>query len=357
MKQYIIHEISEDAFHAGTKAMKDSETILIEKKVFQILTFCPCKNKTGLINKCKRELQFLKFMKLEKGAILVMQHPLYIGVRYLKFLKIAKKVKRFKVIFLIHDLESLRNMLPAYHKLFQELDQRMFETGDVFIAHNQKMSAYLGGQGIPDHKIFCLGLFDYLTTSGKHIENHSSEEGIVIAGNLDPEKSGYIYQLTEKNCGRQLVLYGTNFAQDRMLKTNYCYKGIFPPDELPYELKGSYGLVWDGNEIHTCTGSMGNYLRYNNPHKLSLYVAAELPVIIWRQAALADFVSSHQIGILVDSLEEIEEKTAKVQAAEYEEMKENIKTLAEKVRSGGYLLEVYEEVVGFLENSGKYDGA
>ncbi len=340
-------------FHAGTKAMRDSETILLEKRGFQTFTFCFYKNKTGTINRFKKELQFLKFLKLEKNSILVMQHPLYIGTRYLKLLKVIKRLKKIRVCFLIHDLESLRNMLPAYHNLFQQLDQLMYETGDVFIAHNEKMAAYLIKQGIPADKMVVLGLFDYLTAPGKYIGNRSAEKGIVIAGNLDPEKSGYLYQLTEKHCSRQLIFYGTNFSQNRMSTANYCYKGAFPPDELPYELRGAYGLVWDGDEVQTCAGSMGNYLRYNNPHKVSLYIAAELPVIIWRHAALADFVSANHIGILIDSLDEIDDKLSKIETTEYERMKEHVKALAGKVRSGGYLLEAYEEALNILFVNGK----
>lgn len=353
MKQYIIQEKSKDMFHAGTKAMRDCETILQEKKNFQPFTFCSYKNKTGFINRFKKEFQFLQFVKLEKNSVFVMQHPLYIGTHYLKILKVVKKIKKIKVFFLIHDLESLRNMLPAYHNLFQQLDQLMYETGDVFITHNEKMSAYLIKQGIPAGKIVVLGLFDYLTAPEKHIGNRSAEKGIVIAGNLAPEKSGYLYQLTEEYCSRQLVLYGTNFSQNKMSTVNYCFQGVFPPDDLPYELNGSYGLVWDGDEIQTCAGNMGNYLRYNNPHKVSLYIAAELPVIIWRHAALADFVRAHHIGILIDSLEEIDDKLSKIETAEYERMRDHMKKLADKVRSGGYLLEAYEKALNILEVDGK----
>ncbi len=349
MKQYIIQEKREDMFHAGTKAMRDCETILQGKKNFQPFTFCSYKNKTGFINRFKKEFQFFKFIKLEKNSVFVMQHPLYIGTHYLKILKVFKKIKKIRIIFLIHDLESLRNMLPAYHNLFQQLDQLMYETGDVFLTHNEKMSAYLIKQGISADKIVVLGLFDYLTVPGKYTGNHSAEKGIVIAGNLDPEKSGYLYQLTEKHFGRQLILYGTNFSQSKMSTANYCYKGVFPPDELPYELQGDYGLVWDGNETQTCAGNMGNYLRYNNPHKVSLYIAAELPVIIWRHAALADFVSANHIGILIDSLDEIDDKLSKIETTEYERMKEHVKALADKVRSGGYLLGAYEEALNILE--------
>ncbi|NRO11242.1 Beta-1,6-galactofuranosyltransferase WbbI [Lactobacillus helveticus] len=48
----------------------------------------------------------------------------------------------------------------------------------------------------------------------------------------------------------------------------------------------------------------GNYLRYNDPHKLSLYLASGIPVIIWKKAAEAKFVEENKVGITVDSLED-----------------------------------------------------
>ena len=58
----------------------------------------------------------------------------------------------------------------------------------------------------------------------------------------------------------------------------------------------------------TCKGSFGEYLRINNPHKTSLYLASGIPVIIWSKAALAEFIEKNKCGITVDSLYEIADK-------------------------------------------------
>ena len=62
-------------------------------------------------------------------------------------------------------------------------------------------------------------------------------------------------------------------------------------------LFGSFGLVWDGMSSETCKGSFGEYLRINNPHKTSLYLASGIPVIIWSKAALAEFIEKNKCGI------------------------------------------------------------
>lgn len=40
--------------------------------------------------------------------------------------------------------------------------------------------------------------------------------------------------------------------------------------------------------------------------QLSLYVSSCLPVIVWSQDAIADFVKEHDIGFCVDSLSDCE---------------------------------------------------
>ena len=97
-----------------------------------------------------------------------------------------------------------------------------------------------------------------------------------------------------------------------------------------------FGLVWDGNSADTCSGNTGDYLRYNNPHKLSMYLASGLPVIIWSQAAEAPLVLEKGVGIAVSSLREIPEVLSGVDAVRYGKMRERVLALSGELRSGYY---------------------
>ena len=109
------------------------------------------------------------------------------------------------------------------------------------------------------------------------------------------------------------------------------------PDELIKNLTGKYGLVWDGDSIETCSGGKGEYLRINNPHKLSLYLAVGLPVIIWDEAAEADFVLRENVGFAVKSLYELSGKMSDISDYNYEIMKKNAETVGARLRNGEYL--------------------
>ena len=109
-------------------------------------------------------------------------------------------------------------------------------------------------------------------------------------------------------------------------------------------MEGSFGLVWDGVSAKTCEGIYGNYLRVNNPHKTSLYLASGIPVIIWKEAALADFIEKQHCGILVDSIDDITEKIKKMSDQEYCEIQKNVCDIGKKIRDGYFYKKALESV-------------
>ena len=134
-----------------------------------------------------------------------------------------------------------------------------------------------------------------------------------------------------------LALYGPNKAAT--YPKNITHYGSFPPDELPAKLTQNFGLVWDGTSIERCDGSFGNYLKYNDPHKTSLYLSSGLPVIIWKEAALADFIVKNQVGLAVDNLAQLDEILNELTPEEYYQMCQNVAKVAHKMRTGAYLKE------------------
>src|SRR5699024_6210027 len=99
------------------------------------------------------------------------------------------------------------------------------------------------------------------------------------------KKSKFIYKFPSELKKSKVNLYGNGYIGNQI---GLDYKGAFPSDKINSIIKGKYGLIWDGDRIDTCSGNVGNYLRYNNPHKLSMYLVANMPVIIWDKAAEAD---------------------------------------------------------------------
>lgn len=289
------------------------------------------------------------YSKVNDSDVIVVQYPIY-GFQLLnKFIPLIQKKKGAKFVVVIHDLETLRLGVGSQENAwFIKVEKRLLQLFDKIVCHNNRMREYLVEQGFQKSNLISLEIFDYLTEC---VWADKNEEGITIAGNLSKDKSMYIYKLLEVNPEFKINLYGPNFSIDE-LPPNVEYFGSFPPTELPEKIQGKFGLVWDGDSIETCSGNTGNYLRYNNPHKTSLYLASGIPVIIWRGAAMAQFVKENNVGIIVDNILEIKEVLENISEENYAEIKKNVSKIGWKLRKGGYYKDAIENVISQLRSEG-----
>ncbi len=287
-------------------------------------------------------------LKLPCDSTIFVQYPSAAWSKYpsLRLLNgEVKKAKNVKIIVLIHDLRSLRRAGRAIDTCELDAEEMdLLSLADKIIVHNETMAAVLSRRGVSPDKLIALGLFDYLTDFVPSVGGGGGTSvcSVAIAGNLNMEKSGYLRQLA-KIQSVQWHLYGPNYDANGMPNSNVIYEGCWPPEELPAHLKCCFGLVWDGMSVETCSGGYGEYLRINNPHKLSLYLTAGLPVIVWRESAVAQIVEEKGLGICVDSLSEISDAVAGLEADRLIEMWNNVRTIGAKVRNGDFIREALRQ--------------
>ena len=319
--KYYLKEFYVKEKHAGSKARLDAEKIMLEEGYQPFFQ----NNDSNPIT-------------LTENDVLILQFPLlWHSLKTLILTKLLRK-RKFKAYLLIHDIESLRNRSI---KSFQDVkyailhflqNKTVLERVDRIIAHNDKMKDVLVQLGIPEEKIISLEIFDYLIPDYE-VKKTYEKRTVLLAGNFDIKKAKYARQLPDNP---EFSIFGINFEEEN-LPQNVHYKGAFSPEELPYYLEGGFGLVWDGDSPYTCSGMFGEYLKMNNPHKASLYLASGFPIIVWRQSALSDFVTKNNCGILVDSLFEIAERLDSISNDEYEELIRNSKKIGDNIRNGHYL--------------------
>lgn len=273
-----------------------------------------------------------------KEDIKIFQYPLSIILEEMSIM--PKK----NVILFVHDLlETRRN---EYSKRVKK-EIKFLKKFKYLVVHNDKMKDYLVKNGIDKDKVFIIELFDYLCKKEISEKNHDLKKQIkvVYAGNLIKEKSPFIYQIDSNKLKFKINLYGKGIEKD--LTDKISYKGAYSPDELPEKLDGDLGLVWDGNFDESDENkSMKNYTKYNNPHKLSCYIAGEIPVIVWEKSAVADFVDKYNIGYKISNIYDINN----LDFSNYNEKLENIKKLSKKVKSGYFTKKVMEEVLEKINN-------
>lgn len=271
------------------------------------------------------------FCKLKKGDILLVQSSLLI----FKVVAKIKKIKGFKMIYLIHDLDAIRDSyddVTAVGELVEALNHV-----DVLICHNECMMKELKRRNC-NVPMVNLQIFDYYTNLPESHREWEDNGSVCFAGNLSKAKTGFLYKLDASDLNIPINVYGKKESEFKRLN----YKGCFKPEELPAKLEGNWGLIWEGNDF-SYNEESHPYIMVNNPHKASLYIVSGLPVIMWDKAAMASFVKEKGIGITISSLEELESSVKSVSKEEYEHMIKNLAAVRNDLIKGNYLKKAIRE--------------
>lgn len=342
MKYYLKDSFLSNEYekNAGNKARNDVEAILISEGYKGLELKVENWYKMNFFKAQQHKYRAIKsvFDQLGSGDELLIQFPIIHHTFFISQLIKQAQNRGVKFYLVIHDIETLRHVGNSAVKLRHKVRNYFQEKAalisvDGIIVHNDIMKNALTIQGIPSDKMVSLEIFDYLIPNFEEKSIPQKEEAIIIAGNLIPTKSGYLYNLPEQPAYN---LYGMGYDESRALK-NTTYFGSFMPDDLPNALQGSFGLVWDGDSSETCQGSFGNYLRINNSHKASLYLASGFPLVVWKESALAHFVLDKQCGIAVDSLHDLQKALDDLTYQDYMELSANARQVGVAIRSGDYL--------------------
>ena len=323
---------------AGNKAKTDVEKILSDlgykhaglrqttysnKIIGFILTF------TGIIK---------IFFTIGKNDTAFIQYPLK---KYYTFACKLIHLRRGKVITLVHDLGAFRRKKISIKEEIRKLNH-----SDYLIVHNNNMKEWLTRQGY-SHPMVCFEIWDYLSTADNKEQKKLDEQPIkvIYAGNSNYRKNNFLYSLEDIILNWKFELYGKGFDVNK-IKNNFkfAYKGYCQSDKLIEEVCGHFGLIWDGDSVTGCEGNFGVYLEMNNPHKASLYIRCNLPIIIWKKAALAPFIIENKIGISIQSLEELNKILPSISFEEYNEMRKNIIEINKKISSGFYLKKALSQI-------------
>ena len=338
LKDSFLHNAHEK--NAGNKARNDVEAILISEgyKGFELKVENWYKMNFFKAQQHKYQATKSVFDQLGAGDELLIQFPIIHHTFFISQLIKQAQKRGVKFYLLIHDVETLRHAAGSEVKLRHKLrnyfqEKKAMMSVDGIIVHNDIMKGVLANQGFPVNKMVSLEIFDYLIPNFQEKSLPQKEQAIIVAGNLNQTKSGYLYGLPESPAYN---LYGVGYDESRALN-NITYFGAFMPDDLPVALEGSFGLVWDGDSSETCQGTYGNYLRFNNSHKASLYLAAGFPLVVWKESALSHFVLENSCGIAVESLHNLKETIDNLSDTDYKDLVDNAKRVGQEIRDGHYL--------------------
>lgn len=324
MEKFFISKNYRDRYTASSKAKLDCEKI-VESLGFHNIGLKPTFYQNEYLGRLRTVLSnVIAIGRMPKQGIAFLQYPIF---GYKKQMLFAKK-RGNKVITIVHDLNVLRGTASEFS------DRSYLEQSDVLIVHTSQMKEWCKNN-LTCRQIIVLQVFDYLNDreieqKGKTFEKQHLT--VAFAGNLG--KSPFLDKLQATHIRFELFGIG---VEKRHLNECCVYQGCFPPEDLSIHINSQFGLVWDGDSIDTCAGIGGEYLKYIAPHKISMYLSCGIPVIVWKQSAMADFVMKYQVGIAVDSLDLLEEELSKYSELDYQNLMENVLEVRNKLLDGFFL--------------------
>ena len=286
----------------------------------------------------------IALIRLPFKSVLCTQYP---NNKFRKLIVFVAKLKQCKIITIVHDVRTLKGRTKD-----KKAELANIVCSDVIIVHNESMKRWFLEEGtkIP---IIVLGIFDYVSKSKPVQNEHKGVPDVfkvAYAGGFSHGKNAYLFDidLLEHNM-YTINLYGVGFDDSKRKVTKkesiIFHEGAFTAEEVAYKIEADFGLVWDGDSVHTCSGQYGEYLKFNNPHKTSLYLLCGLPIIVWDQAAIADFVTEHRLGLKVDDLSNLDNLLKKLSKSDYLEMKQNVMGIQEKLMNGEFIAEAVSKAL------------
>ena len=326
---YAIEEYVFNDYNALSKARKDVSCFVQENAFHTLVKNDRSKQRYGFFAKGLKALWVLvKVFTLCKNDVLFVQTSDFL----LKLILRIKNIRKFKLIYLIHDIYSLRyNTEISIDKHWMEIqnDIQVLNRCDYVIAHNQFMIDRLVQFGC-ESKLVSLDIFDYACNfpAKRCLWRKGQKIQIAFAGNIS--KSLFLKELDKKDFPFHVNVYGNPHVQYH----NLDYKGCVDADLLPDVIEGHFGLIWEGSYYADMTD---NYNQINNPRKLSMYIVAGLPIIALKGTAAGAFIEKEKIGLTIDSLEQLLDISNALNENEYQSMIDNCLKIRADLVKGMYI--------------------
>ncbi len=289
---------------------------------------------------------YLEMMELIRQAVrmertIIVQYPMQPAEYHIRQKECAVLLEKMDVertIVFVHDINYIRYQdIEIYQKEKEWLGRFRY-----FIVHNNRMEQCLR-QLVPDCKCIQIELFDYLCRDfykdGNLVSHENMNLQVIFAGSLSMEKAPFLYQLEADKMHFEMNLYGKWVC--KVSNPKIWYGGSTNAEVLPERFTGDLGLIWDG-EVNAASdhSPQRQYNRINIPHKFSCYMAAGLPVVAWKDSAIAEMIEKYQVGYLIEDLYEIND----LDMSKYGYYKKNAEELSKKIRTGYFTLRMWEKV-------------
>lgn len=263
------------------------------------------------------------------GDIVILQLPTWNSLAFEQAL--VNKLKNYshiKIAIYLHDVIPLQ-FKSNYYLMNDYIE--LFNQVDCLIVPSENMINRLIEEGLTVQNIIIQHMWDHPIIYD--LAKTTFKQEIHFAGNA--EKFDFVKDWSGET---PLKVYSNPVAEN--LNEKVTYLGWYSDSKLVHHLsEGGFGLVWTENP------DIQEYFALCNSYKLGTYLAAGIPVIVPRNLSNAQLIKDHQLGFIVDSLEEADTIVAKIDTEEYEMLKENVANFAFLLRTGQFTKKVLTDTI------------
>lgn len=275
------------------------------------------------------------------GDMVIVQYPLWTNNTEfeLEFINYLVNVRHAKIVAMVWDIISwVQDNRDRDYK--GDASLWMLNKYDLVIVANTKMAKRLKSEGGITTPMISMDLSDFIY-HGPIANKVFKKELYYVATGIDPA-------LIEEYPSEKVAI---NFiGPNHRVKDVPSYVRLLGPmdsNDIPPHLEGGYGLLY-----YPKNGGykgMHRYGDYNNPFKLSLYLASGLPVITLDSTAHAGWIKDRGVGLVIKNLNEIEEAINSVTEDEYYQMVDNLKEWQRAITNGFFTKQSAMEAIRYLE--------
>ena len=251
--------------------------------------------------------------------VVILQFPFWSDMRYNYSLMEHITAYNCKVIIFVHDLRALmfdwgeENLLNAVKYL---------NRADVLILPSKAMHDLLITKGLTVEKIVYQEVWDY--PMNLSFPRPTFKRRLIFTG--DAERFPFVNDWTYET---DLDLYSKSVPKASCEKVHYMGYTSSDADLFSAIARGGVGLVW-------ATDGQLEYYKYNQPFKAGTFLAAGVPIIAQHGTNIAGFIEKHDIGYVVDSLDEVDRIMQSMTEREYKHLLDNIRGIQFLIQNGYY---------------------
>lgn len=280
------------------------------------------------------------FSGLRQGDFVIVQYPFWIGnVNFeMQMIEALKKIPNLKIVALVWDILSWVQD-DRERDYTKDMSLSMLNSFDLVICANEKMAGRLRTEGGVESPLLAWQLSDFLF-NGALQKKTFKKQLYYVSTVINPT------MLEDYQAKTPIYMIGPDY-QVTSHENNIHLLGKMRNADIPQMFDGGFGMIEYSRGGHYA--GMQRYGEYNNPMKLSLYLASGLPPLVTSRSAHADWIRERNVGLVLDNLNEIDEVLEKMTAADYQQMLENLKPWQKAVSTGFFVKRACLEAVQFLQ--------